>query len=88
VLNIEEEHLDYYADLVAIEAVFNQLLSQTRGKVIFSADDANATRICSTHPGAISYGNRTPLSIASMICTRRTSSPTSACCAAANRSAP
>src|SRR6516162_7698037 len=56
VLNIEEEHLDYYADLAAIEAVFNQLLSQTRGKVIFCADDANATRICSTHPGAISYG--------------------------------
>src|SRR5271156_3697644 len=56
VLNIEEEHLDYYADLAAIEVVFNQLLSQTRGKVIFSADDANATRICSTHPGAISYG--------------------------------
>ncbi len=56
VLNIEEEHLDYYADLAAIEAVFNQLLSQTRGKVIFCADDANATRICSPHPGAISYG--------------------------------
>jgi len=56
VLNIEEEHLDYYADLAAIEAVFNQLLSQTRGKVIFCADDVNATRICSTHPGAISYG--------------------------------
>ncbi len=56
VLNIEEEHLDYYADLAAIEIVFNQLLSQTRGKVIFSADDANATRICSTHPGGISYG--------------------------------
>jgi UDP-N-acetylmuramate--L-alanine ligase/UDP-N-acetylenolpyruvoylglucosamine reductase len=56
VLNIEEEHLDYYTDLAAIEAVFNQLLSQTRGKVIFSADDANATRICSTHAGAISYG--------------------------------
>ena len=56
VLNIEEEHLDYYADLAAIEVVFNQLLSQTRGKVFFCADDPNATRICSPHPGAISYG--------------------------------
>jgi UDP-N-acetylmuramate--L-alanine ligase/UDP-N-acetylenolpyruvoylglucosamine reductase len=56
VLNIEEEHLDYYADLAAIEVVFNQLLSQTRGKVIFCADDPNATRVCSPHPGAISYG--------------------------------
>src|SRR5204862_4149872 len=43
VLNIEEEHLDYYENLAAIEGVFNQLLSQTKGKVIFSADDANAT---------------------------------------------
>src|SRR5271170_5624500 len=39
VLNIEEEHLDYYADLAAIEFVFNQLLSQTRGKVVYCADD-------------------------------------------------
>ncbi len=56
VLNIEEEHLDYYADLAAIEAVFQQLLSQTKGKVICNADDPNTTRICSPHPGAISYG--------------------------------
>ena len=56
VLNIEEEHLDYYADLAAIEIVFNQLLSQTRGHVFYCADDANATRLCSLHPGAISYG--------------------------------
>ncbi|MCE9610116.1 MAG: UDP-N-acetylmuramate--L-alanine ligase [Chthoniobacter sp.] len=56
VLNIEEEHLDYYADLAAIEVVFNQLLSQTRGKVIYCADDVNATRVCSSHPGAVSYG--------------------------------
>ena len=56
VLNIEEEHLDYYDDLAAIEVVFNQLLSQTSGKVFYCADDANATRICSVHPGAISCG--------------------------------
>ncbi len=56
VLNIEEEHLDYYADLAAIEVVFNQLLSQTRGKVIYSADDLHAPRVCGGHPGAISYG--------------------------------
>ena len=56
VLNIEEEHLDYYDDLAAIEAVFNQLLGQTSGKVFYCADDANATRLCTVHPGAISYG--------------------------------
>src|SRR4029077_6746214 len=32
VLNIEEEHLDFYPDLAAIEKVFRQLLSQTTGK--------------------------------------------------------
>jgi len=56
VLNIEEEHLDYYADLAAIEVVFRQLLAQTRGKVIFCADDPHATRVCSPHPGAVSFG--------------------------------
>ena len=46
VLNIEEEHLDYYADLAAIEKVFNQLLSQTSGKIFFCGDDPHAARIC------------------------------------------
>ncbi|MEO8352508.1 MAG: UDP-N-acetylmuramate--L-alanine ligase [Chthoniobacteraceae bacterium] len=56
VLNIEEEHLDFYQDLAAIEAVFHQLLRQTAGHVFFCADDPNATRLCSEHPGAISFG--------------------------------
>ena len=58
VLNIEEEHLDYYEDLQAIERVFEQLLAQTRKHVFYCADDANATRLCAGHPGAISYGER------------------------------
>src|SRR5947207_10479769 len=56
VLNIEEEHLDFYADLAAIEKVFNQLLSQTSGKIFFCADDPNATRICRSSERAICYG--------------------------------
>lgn len=56
VLNIEEEHLDYYENLAAIEVVFRQLLDQTRGHVFYCADDPHATRICGAHPGAISYG--------------------------------
>jgi UDP-N-acetylmuramate--L-alanine ligase/UDP-N-acetylenolpyruvoylglucosamine reductase len=66
VLNIEEEHLDFYADLAAIEKTFNQLLTQTAGKIFFCADDPNASRIClpavaSAEAGrsldrAISYG--------------------------------
>jgi UDP-N-acetylmuramate--L-alanine ligase/UDP-N-acetylenolpyruvoylglucosamine reductase len=46
VLNVEEEHLDFYPDLAAIEKVFRQLLAQTTGKVFYCADDANAARIC------------------------------------------
>jgi UDP-N-acetylmuramate--alanine ligase len=55
-LNIEEEHLDFYADLAAIESVFTQLLAQTRGKIYYSADDANTKRLCESRPGAVSFG--------------------------------
>jgi UDP-N-acetylmuramate--alanine ligase len=56
VLNIEEEHLDYYENLAAIDAVYRQLCSQTRGKIVYCADDEGAVRVCSALPGAISYG--------------------------------
>src|SRR5499425_1457980 len=39
ILNIEEEHLDFYLDLVAIEKVFAQLIDQTRGTVFYNVDD-------------------------------------------------
>jgi len=56
ILNIEEEHLDFYADLAAIEAVFSQVLDQTTGSVFYCADDSQAARICSQRPRAISFG--------------------------------
>ena len=56
VLNIEEEHLDFYPDLAAIERVFEQLLRQTSGKVFFSADDRHASRICASHSQPVSFG--------------------------------
>jgi UDP-N-acetylmuramate--L-alanine ligase/UDP-N-acetylenolpyruvoylglucosamine reductase len=56
ILNIEEEHLDFYADLAAIEAVFSQLLEQTSGSVFYCADDAHAARICSARPRTVSFG--------------------------------
>jgi UDP-N-acetylmuramate--alanine ligase len=55
VLNIEEEHLDFYADLKAIEEVFGTLVRQTTGTVFYSADDSNAARVCVT-ARAVSYG--------------------------------
>ena len=56
ILNIEEEHLDFYADLDAIEKVFAQLITQTTGRVFYNLDDKNAARACRSLAGAISYG--------------------------------
>ncbi len=56
ILNVEEEHLDFYADLAAIEAVFGKLLAQTSGTVFYCADDPHAARICGGRAEAISYG--------------------------------
>src|SRR5216110_3105616 len=56
ILNIEEEHLDFYPDLVAIEKVFAQLIGQTTGTVFYNTDDPNAARLCAKHERAVSYG--------------------------------
>lgn len=58
VLNVEEEHLDFYPDIEAIDGVFRKLLTQTRGNLFYCADDAHATRLCAEHPRSISYGER------------------------------
>src|SRR5207302_1223025 len=58
ILNIEEEHLDFYADLSAIEDVFTQLIEQTSGKVFFCADDVNASRLCALEGRALSRPTR------------------------------
>src|SRR5438270_13245684 len=56
ILNIEEEHLDFYSDLAAIDKVFAQLIAQTKGSVLYNADDPNTTRLCVKRKGAVSYG--------------------------------
>ena len=56
ILNVEEEHLDYYADLVAIEQVFNQFMDQVAGKIIYCADDPHAARLCLARSNSISCG--------------------------------
>src|SRR6202162_3804303 len=56
VLNIEEEHLDFYADLAAIEKVFRQLTDQTSGSVFYNIDDPNTARLCGKRKRAVSYG--------------------------------
>lgn len=56
-LNVEEEHLDFYADLAAIEVVYRKLLQQTRGTVFYCRDDPHAARLGAEHAGrTVSYG--------------------------------
>jgi len=55
-LNIEEEHMDFYDSLAAIEAVYGQLLDQTSGKIFYCVDDPHTARVCKGRPNAISYG--------------------------------
>ncbi len=56
VLNVDEEHLDFYANLEAICREFAQFGQQTRESVIFCADDLRLAEIYASHLRAISYG--------------------------------
>src|SRR6201982_3715813 len=56
ILNVELEHLDYYADLAAIDSVFLDFIAQTRGNILYCADDPHAARLCRDFPNSISYG--------------------------------
>jgi UDP-N-acetylmuramate--alanine ligase len=56
VLNIEEEHLDFYADLAAIEKVFARLIDQTSGIVFYNTDDASTAQLCANRKNGISFG--------------------------------
>ena len=55
-LNIEEEHLDYYRDLAHINSVYRQLLDQTSGYSYFCAADAGALALCADREDCRSYG--------------------------------
>ena len=56
ILNIEPEHLDFYADIEAIKVVFRQLLSQTPGYWVYCAEDPVAREVCGSHANAVGYG--------------------------------
>ena len=56
VLNMEEEHLDFYSGLDHIKTVFNQLLDQTSGSIIYCKECPNASDVCSGREASISYG--------------------------------
>jgi UDP-N-acetylmuramate--L-alanine ligase/UDP-N-acetylenolpyruvoylglucosamine reductase len=56
ILNIEEEHLDFYHNVEEIVQVFATLCERTRGPIIYCADDRNSMLLCSHCEQAVSYG--------------------------------
>lgn len=56
ILNIEAEHLDFYRDLDHIKEVFTTLANQTKGKIIYCAEDPVAFELCQHRDNAVSYG--------------------------------
>jgi UDP-N-acetylmuramate--alanine ligase len=56
VLNVDDEHLDYFADVQAVCREFEQFVANTRGLVVFCADDARVAEMMVRRAGAISYG--------------------------------
>jgi len=57
VLNVEEEHLDFYTrGIEQIREVFTTLLDQTSGSIVYCGECEEATRLCSSRADAISYG--------------------------------
>ncbi|HUB66738.1 MAG TPA: UDP-N-acetylmuramate--L-alanine ligase [Candidatus Methylacidiphilales bacterium] len=56
ILNIEEEHLDFYHNIEEIVEVFATLCERTRGPIVYCADDKNAMLLCSHCAQAVSYG--------------------------------
>ncbi len=56
VLNVEPEHLDFYKNLEAIDAVYRRLVDQTKGTLFYWAGDPGAKRVCAHHPRAVAVG--------------------------------
>ena len=56
VLNVDAEHLDFYAGFDAICHEFANFAQQTRETLVFCADDARLAELFARRPGAISYG--------------------------------
>ena len=56
ILNIEEEHLDFYEGIDHLKKVFLSLVNKTSIGVIYCKEDDVATEIATQHQNAISYG--------------------------------
>ena len=56
VLNVDAEHLDFYANLDAICREFANFAQQTHDTLVFCADDPRLAELFARRPGAVSYG--------------------------------
>ena len=55
-LNVDEEHLDYFADLQAVCAEFEQFARQTRKLIVYCSDELPLRQLLSDKYRAVSYG--------------------------------
>src|ERR1051325_10924801 len=56
ITNVEEEHLDHFADLPAILDSFGQFAEHAKETLFYCADDAHAGRVSARARRAVSYG--------------------------------
>ena len=71
VLNVDAEHLDYYAGLEAVCREFAQFGKQTQERLVFCADDNRLAELFARQPGAVSYGFN-PLSMYRLVARMKT----------------
>ena len=55
-LNIDDEHLDYFVSVDRVRAEFESLADRTEGGSVFCADDGDLVEIFSNRSDAVSYG--------------------------------
>jgi len=55
-LNVDAEHLDFYANLDAVCREFDNFALQVSDRVVFCADDARLSELLARRPSAVSYG--------------------------------
>ncbi len=56
VLNIDEEHLDFYSNFEAVCNEFSTFAGQTSGTVFFCADDPRLVELYAEQPAAVTFG--------------------------------
>ncbi|MGH2733609.1 MAG: UDP-N-acetylmuramate--L-alanine ligase [Actinomycetota bacterium] len=56
ITNIEEDHLDHYGSMEALEAAFVRFLSQTKGPRVLCLDDERVASLRSLVSGDLTYG--------------------------------